>query len=364
MTLPSFGGSATAARASPLLYQMLGILALIFFVVIVLVVGIKQIAKALRIGTPLERAKRRKTTLGDIKTAAESFSLDTTEVALLTDLSHIFRVPNVNYYFSDSRKTYALFKKVYLRYRGQEEKLSALFSLLEKVNRVRLMTSGVRTTSALPEGQTVLILDPQGARWPATLVERDNVTMTLTAPRDENGSPIRLPELAKVTIMVEDINDAAVSAVMRVLRYQNRLNKDELVLVQTKDVQSFIKQDYTYAAVRIKCEYALCKETRIKLADGSVSTSYEPESESRPAVLLNYSAKNCNFLVTDTIADNSCVTMHVNFEAGVEGDFVLVSQGAAKQSGAYLIHGKFLYMNDITRNYMLARVNGFVENAN
>jgi hypothetical protein len=361
MSLPSFGGSATAARASPLLYQALGALALTVLIAIIVVVAIKQIAKALNLRTPEERAKHRKTTLGDIKTAAENFALDTAEVTLLTDVCQKFKVPNVNYFFWDSQKTYALFKDIYLRYRDQEETITTLFSLLEKVNRMRLNTSGVRTTSALPVGQRVFILDPKGARWPTTLVERDNVTMTLTAPRDEKGALVQLQELARVTIMAEDVNDAAVSAGMRVLRSQNRMNKDELVLVQTKDVQTFIKQDYTYTMARTKCTYALCTESKTELADGSVSVSYEPESENRPAVLLNYSAKNCNFLTQGAIADNSYVTMHVNFEAGAAGDFVLLSQGAAKQHGVYLVHGKFIYTNDKIKNYMLARVNGFVE---
>jgi hypothetical protein len=361
MSLPSFGGSATAARASPLLYQALGVLALSVFIAIILVIGIKQITKALNISTPKERAKHRKTTLGDIKTAAESFSLDTAEVAVLTELCSKFKVTNVNYYFLDSEKTYALFKKVYQSYQGMEEKITTLFSLLEKVNRVRLMTSGIRTTSALPVGLTVFVLDPKGARWPTTLVERDNTTMTLTAPRDEDGALVELQELAKVTIMAEGINDAAVSAGMRVLRYQNRMNRDELVLVQTKDVQAFIKQDYTYATVRIKCTYNLCKETKKELEDGASSLSYEPESENHSAVLLNYSAKNCNFLTLDPVADGSYVTMHVNFAEGEAGDFVLLIQGVAKQSEAYIVHGKFIYMNDNIKNYMLARVNGFVE---
>jgi hypothetical protein len=346
-------------------FQFLGekwllIIALAFAGVIVLTLLFNLVWKKLHLDDTRERDKKRSTTGGDLKKAAETFGLDSAEQAILAELCHRFKPANVNHLFLNAPDTDALFKKAFPFFADGDARLTTFFSLLEKICRVRLMARGLRTTASLPVNQQVFVLDPKGPRWSTTLVERDKDTMTLTAPRNEAGEVVQYKELSRVTILVENLGDAALTAALRVLRYQTRQDREELVLAQTPDVQTFIKQDYLYVACKKKCTYARCREKVTEHPDGSVSTDFPPEEEFHEGVFLNYTAKTCNFLAKSDMDLNIFVTVQVDIEERVTGDhLVLQTVRKAKHADGWLVHGRLVYAQERLKNYMLARIYGY-----
>jgi hypothetical protein len=129
--------------------------------------------------------------------------------------------------------------------------------------------------------------------------------------------------------------------------------------MQTQDIQTFIKQDYTYIQCRKKCTFARCTETQEEHRDGSASVNYVPQEEKREGVLMNYTSKNCNLLCKANVENGTLLTMQVEFAPGFTGELVMYAIRQSPQGEAYLVHGRMVYMNDTIKTYMLARINGF-----
>jgi hypothetical protein len=356
---PTVAGDLVATRNSGIIPVVLGILALVLVSVVVVGLVINWVRKALHLTDPKAREKQRITTAGDLRTFAQTFALDKTELEVLTTLCRKNRLPHVNYYLLNAAKTNVLFQEAYEVFKRDKRLRPAFFSLFAKINQMRLLLTGLRTTAGLPLGVTISILDPKGPRWPTVLLEKDATSMTVTAPKTPAGEIVEFKELSRVTIMAEELNDAALTAVVRVLRYQNRAGRDELVLMQTQDIQTFIKQDYTYIQCRKPCTFTRCTEIQEEDKDGGESVSYVPKGEKLKGMLMNYTSTDCNMLCKEDVDNDTLLFVQVEFADGFTGDLVLHTVRKTSQGGAYLIHGKMIYMNDTIKTYMLARINGF-----
>jgi hypothetical protein len=355
--LPTLG-SPLNARQNPILYYPI-----IAGIIIIALVGAlfllwRLIRKLLKLPPPVNRERRRRTRAGDIRLAETTYRLSDTESDFLTKLCKQYRVPNIYYFFQNALKTYELFARAYADIVSSDSgspTLTPLFSVMEKVNRHRLAVSGMRSTQIIPVGQEVSLMPKGKGRLTMTLKGNNERELRFSLPLDSGGHQVLPPELSKVTISYETRDTTLVSIPLRILNYETRNGIEELVAAHSTNIFSYIRQEYRYVRINLKCTYQVVKK-QSDPATGEIQ--YLPQGDELPAVLMNYSGKSCNLSTSGAapaLRDYLCI--QCQFESA-ERLYAAVL-GAANIAGSHIIHTDFVQMDDRAKNYILARVNGF-----
>jgi hypothetical protein len=352
-------GSALGARGDSLLYRILAVIVGILALVVIVLVAIKVLAKALHFPGPEERMRRRRTTGRDVSQAAGTYDLTRPEVALLRAMCRKYKVPNVNYFFRKPRQTYDLFQEAWADLVNSNEdhpQVGLLFSMLEKVNKTRLVEQGIRSTKMLPQGLEVFYLDEKHRKRPMTIVRQDAEEMYLTLPIDEQGYPIQIPELTRVIVHVENVGEVSADALVRVLRYQTIGGREVMVVTQSTDVRVHIRQDFTRIPCNLPCRASPLTEK--KTEGGAVV--FEAAGNAQDGLLEDYTANTCRFIVPFPVAAGDALLLQLAFEKGRSAELVVKATRATADGGESRCKGSIIQMNDAALGHILPRANHFI----
>jgi hypothetical protein len=364
--LPGGSGSPLEARQSLFVYIpiILGIIVAVVFICTYLT-G-KFIKKALKIPPKSERIKKKITTPANIRHMAERISLVKSETALLAEICQTYRVPNIEYYFEDAEKTYQLFSTAYKKMSGQKnsvEDIYTLFSLLGKINKYRLSVTQVTEIHALPPGQKVYYVNEQGKKTWAAVIENETSGMIVSVLQDDLRNEERPPELSKINLFFYGKNDIAYTISVRVIRYQERRSVQEMVVTYSLMSQSHLREEFVSVPANIPGRLAAA---RVLHTRNSHSATYEPVGDFSPARLINFSGENCNIAAQMVVPIQQFVIFEVALQEEIHARIVgMVTKVAhSRNDNVHVLHVKYVDMEKVANNYMLARVYEFIDMKN
>ncbi|GMO63943.1 MAG: hypothetical protein Ta2A_11420 [Treponemataceae bacterium] len=300
----------------------------------------------------IERLKKRRTTDGDIKKVTDIYSFRAEEVAFIVKLCAKTVVPNIVHVLENTAIAYQFFKDTYhfLVFGGlgdAEHYTTVLFSVMDKVSKQFQFTSAITSSFAIPVGQIVYYVDASGRKHESTLVGNNSNGIVLTVPLDGNGQELRPPELQTINLFFVGVGDLGYTTSVRVVRYQERANRHEMVVTHTSYFVSHLRHEYTYVSVKLPCT---CTVTE---ADGT--------ERLQKAMLVNYCGSNCNVVLPFDPGAGTHFEINMTLpEASPATISVIAATVATLANGTYLVHANYVEMPQNIKNYIFAHTNGFI----
>ncbi|MDR1786671.1 MAG: hypothetical protein LBR23_09470 [Spirochaetaceae bacterium] len=355
-------GSPIEARAQnesqfPIIFGVCAGVVLIAFLLL-------QLAKKIKAGyhTPeyLERQKQRTTNRKDIRAVTEEYGFTQEEAQFLEVQCRDRRTPNIRYLLKDHAQTLALIKELFqasLSESNPEGDQTLIFSIFKKINKIRLADAAMTTTATLPVGQKLLYVDSEGKKYTTSVIDNNEKGLTLSAPRDRSGMEVVPENLSKITLMMQEKNDIAVTIQVRVLLTQEKPGGAILLTTHGTHFESFLKHEYLYVHARLPCTL---QPAAAKPGDGGEVT-YVTESRTYKGLLLNYSGTSCNIVVKNPINLRQFLRMSVRIDGEHTEDFIVMAMDVAenKKDGIFVIHANFVKMSEGVKNYILSHIYSF-----
>jgi hypothetical protein len=241
---------------------------------------------------------------------------------------------------------------------ANEQTVSLVFAIYEKINRINLTFTNVSSTMALQAGQKLSYIAPDGRKYPISVIDITKHELLITAPVSRKGGNIVMQELSKIHLMIHTKNEIAFSTSVRVLRTQQREGMTMIAVAHSNQLEPFLKHEYEYIQTRIPCEMQNTESTPGAARD---SVRYVTEGRTYDGILLNYSGTSCNILAKHSINIHQILSVKVKLNAqDVDDIIVMVMNATAREENhTFLLHANFVKLTEKTKNYILSHVYSF-----
>ena len=349
------------ARQNPVMYSIIlafivivGSLLLVYFIV-------RNIQKRHASSKWIETQKNLPTSKKNVKALAKKADLTTEEQAFLWDLCRRAKPRNIEYLVYDEAAIAELFRTEYGTVVGQknaETLRETLFSLLFKLEKVRVGSSLISSTRGLPEGQEFTYKDSEGVDWTFSLLENTAQGMFLQIPPSFYHSKIRPAALSKVILTFSTRGNMNYALLSRVVRYEeHKEGKFAMVLSATNTLKPMQRRMAKRVNTDIRCTFSAAKKAK-KKHDGS---EYDVLEKRHQGLLQDVSATGCRLACNIPIKQGQYIYVEFSLD-GVQtqqGIGIIVMTKKAQSGNGFILHIKFMEMPLSARNDIYAFTYGY-----
>jgi hypothetical protein len=120
-----------------------------------------------------------------------------------------------------------------------------------------------------------------------------------------------------------------------------------------------MREEYLYIPAHIPCKFSGAR----LLPTNKNTVVYESTGKVLSGMLINFSGESCNIAAKETIAIQQNIKIELSLDGNNTANIIaaVVNTVHNDTSGLYVLHAKYVQMDDKTRNYILARVYDFIK---
>jgi PilZ domain. len=311
-----------------------------------------------------EAQKKRITNRQDVVDLARRHSLTRSDISVLLEICKTYKTPNIMYLIHDGVAVDNLFRTAYSdfkRNRAPEEKITALFRLLYRLEFAEATTSVITSSTTIPEGTKIFFIAPNGMQIGCTLKKNTPDNLLLSIPPQLYDSKLKPAPLSKAVFTFNTYSGMHYVFTTRVIRYSTGLdNLNEMALSQTTDLRPQTKRQSKRMEMNIPCLFSAVREN-----DKADRISYVPLEKQYECVLSNISADGCCIITPLPIKErqNICVSIPLGGETHQTiGKIVATRKNPVNNT--FFLHISFLQIEPATQNKIFALIYGYTISEN
>ena len=350
-----------SARQNPVMYTIV----LTFIVVVGLFLALYFILRNIKrfhsSTKYIEAQKSQPTTKKNVQALAKKANLTAEEQALLWDICKRTKAKNIEYLVNDEDAISDLFRSEYEQtsFRKNVEAVRGiLFSLLFKLEKLRISSFFITSTRGLTEGQEFKFRDSDGVDWTFSLLENNVQGMVLQVPPAFYTSKFRPQALSKILLTFSTRGNLNYALISRLVRYEEyKEGKYAMILSSSNTLKPMQRRMAKRVNTNIECSFSAAKKSQKK----KKGTEYDVLEKQHKGILQDISATGCRLACHIPIKQGQYVFVEFSID-GVktqEGIGIIILTKRASEENTYILHIKFMEMPLSTRNDIYAFTYGY-----
>ncbi len=361
--LDQMGQTPLEARQNSLLYSFI-------FIAIIVVVALMGVYLVLRYLGKLHSSKKwidaqkaKPTTKKNVASFAKTAALEDSEQNLLWLICHENDIKNIEFNYMDTAMINSVFHSTYQKFKASnlQDKISTLFSLRYKIEKLVAQRSSISTARALQEGQELLFVDDHGSKWMLELTKKDDKGFYLKMPPQITQYNLRPEQLSKIKLDATLKNDMHYALYTRVIRYENgKEGNDYMVVSSSMTLKGEVRRRTKRMAWEGSCHFSAVATT---IKNGS--TKFEVAEKKYKGILQDISAHGCCLACGLPIKKEQFISIECDFDeyTHLEAIGTIVATKHSSDKKYYILHIKFEKITKATQNAIYAFIYGYNKEA-
>ena len=308
----------------------------------------------------IEASKNRKTRFSDVKVLARDAALSDEEKSALWRLCKRQQAKNICYLYRSEDETTKLFKNEYdfLAHSSprNERRLSDLFSLRYKIEKLYDSKHSITSTKFLPVDTEASIVDEKGRQY--TFTVKKNIPQGFYVEIPSSMGEARPAPLSKFTLSVYSKAGILHQYLVRAVRYETTpAGKEWLLISHAEALKIAQKRAAKRREVNDDCTFSSAK-----LLQGQKKTGYEVSSKKHQGRMMNISATGCKLVCNLPILEKQYLRIYFSIlgleENEATGIIIKTKRNADEKTFALYI--KFTDIDMKVKNDIYAAIYGYI----
>lgn len=254
-----------------------------------------------------------------------------------------------------------IFKTLYQNLCKNKEKLSAtelenkkffFFMIIHKIEEVKKTFSLLTSTTAFSEDLPISYITDDKIHHTSKIVENNSTGLYLALDKIHISSS---PPLSKIILYLELRGGIAYQATTRIIRYQTREDRDEVVVAHTQSVKFFQRRKFRRKDVFLNCTFYAAK---VNEDSKTKKISYTPQGKEYRGIITDISASGCRLSTILPIREGQYMQIMVSLSPEETDTMtsVIVRSKRVPNKNLCILNMRFVRMSKKTQNNIFARV--------
>lgn len=304
----------------------------------------------------IEANKNRETKFSDVRKIAHEANLDRIEKKLLWSICKTHHARNIQFSYRSKNEMQNLFKSEFQRMNLQnprnEEKISVLFSLRYKLEKLYDRKHSITSTKYLRPGQQIRVLDEKHIPHDATVQKNtpEGFYVEISAEL-KNFKP---KPLSKFMINFSSATGMLYQCVVIAARYEDIPNGKELLLITHSSTLKLIQKRMTKRqGTTIECLFSAVKEVK-----SGRKTKFEVQQKKYTGTFIDISAGGCKISCGLPISKNQYIQLYFKLPGIIEhqAQGLIIKSKKSVDEKTFVLYIKFTDINIAARNDIYAAI--------
>ena len=309
---------------------------------------------------------KKPTNLSNINKITNIYNLTSEQKNFIINLCKTQKIPNLEVNLHSENFCNNFFMTQYYILRKNEKNLSEsevenqisiLFAIRQKIENGKKNLSNLTTSIAIPENQILILYNNKKEQYQCKILKNTKENLIVSIPKSILSQEYKPETLSKITLFYQTENGSAYIIDSRVIRYQNGIENEEMILSHSNQLKCFQRRKFKRIDINTNCEFSAVKTTT-QNKGGQTFVNYEPLERKYSGKLLEISAGGCSISTNLHIREKQYSYIEFNLSENHSDSVIglIVNSEEGYLGDSYILHIVFVNINKKTRNRIFSKV--------
>ncbi len=304
----------------------------------------------------IEANKNRETKFSDVRAIAHEANLDSPEKKLLWSICKAHHARNILFSYRSENEMHTLFKSEFQKLNAQtprnEEKISVLFSLRYKLEKLYDRKHSITSTKSLRPGQQIRVIDDNHAPHDAVVQKNTPEGFYIEISSElKNHKP---KPLSRFMINFSSATGMLYQCVVMAARYEDIPNGKEILLITHSSTLKVIQKRMTKRqGTNVECLFSAVKEIKT-----GRKSKFEVQQKKYTGTFIDISAGGCKISCGLPISKNQYIQLYFKLPGLIEhkAQGLILKTKKSMDEKTFVLYIKFTDINIAARNDIYAAI--------